>query len=1083
MSIKFVVWFVLVFVLLSGVFATNHSEWYDKDPLDWNLMPEGFIDWSKIVDWTQFPDSAVSRVTGIYINEIPGGTLGRKWDAISDKSTITAETLNGVLTARVTEGGIDLTGIDTSAIKNVISEKHMQFEIDIKSNEIKYDGKTLTDSNGASYNLETLSAKNSQTLFVDEDGVVRFGKKPVESEDTTQADKPKTNEIEEDSSEIPSLNLEAVTGVTENKPFRMYLSEPTEIIAADGQTLYVQGYIAYDGNNIVVENGANENIATIQSRQILEGNMKITTLTITATDASVSVNPKPYQPTKNAVYFNMNEDKILPLDITVGGAGYSVSYIDKKSSEEINIELHKNKPSLIFISDNSDVTVKTNEGRIIVGSWFVDPDGKAKLRPNMSKLSIPNKLTIVKQKNRPFDQEYNAVTRNDEKDFDGKISLGNMFINITKTTTNEDIREQILAKQTNDGIKNQPDSTQINNFMVNVYGMDLDDLKEHAGANFAQFPPDSGGRLDNIDSQGNHFVTYADGDGKLFSIAITDTNSDSKISKTEFEAALKKYADENEIDLNSAERTFSSNIRMNDVQKTIFSVGSGGGGLDEVSDSYTNAGVGNIGDGTYLTPGVIAVADDNPWDLETGDVIKGDDGFVYIVADVYSRELNNNRVDVYMASDNSEGQYDRTKNGPDGFTLIYKKAMAISGSTTPADIRKTLTKYGKYPPGESAAETIIRTGKLESVSNAYPDKNVDIKRKISLSANSVSQSSKYATSSYDTIESQSSIDALANQLGVDLGTYEEMNSFASAPPIPDPFSTPGTSESTVMITVANQNSVSLVQIQKNYNYWHKLANGNLRNTPGSYQKTLAYCARQPNCDATKLGGSITIRDKVRDGQMAENQIAKELTEIGLTTLAGQDGSTNIAVRRPSESPTVTVAGHKPKIAVTLEEANKYVSAVGGANPSDELIKLAYETATITREKPTCISPTSSYCSRFASNYQLILGNYGLPRHNANRLDDLYAETKSGTVRRISQYKADTLKNGQIIVQNYGEHGHASTVMKDPETNINYIVDLYKLQDEPKTRIRIRPTNAITDLQRKNYLVNVITPSQTQLAQN
>jgi hypothetical protein len=184
------------------------------------------------------------------------------------------------------------------------------------------------------------------------------------------------------------------------------------------------------------------------------------------------------------------------------------------------------------------------------------------------------------------------------------------------------------------------------------------------------------------------------------------------------------------------------------ARQTVYSLGLDVGGLDNTQDNYTNAGFGTNG-GAYLTPGVVAVHPNNPFGLKKGDIILDENGYAYVVADVYDeKDEHLDKIDVYMSSDESQGRYDRSQDGQKTFSKVGSVSQSKLNGATAGDIRAIISEYGVVPPGESAAETLVRLGKVSEVAALYPGVRQDkidqseIENKILLSAASAQDTTR-----------------------------------------------------------------------------------------------------------------------------------------------------------------------------------------------------------------------------------------------------------------------------------------------------------------------------------------------------
>lgn len=170
----------------------------------------------------------------------------------------------------------------------------------------------------------------------------------------------------------------------------------------------------------------------------------------------------------------------------------------------------------------------------------------------------------------------------------------------------------------------------------------------------------------------------------------------------------------NEIDENVDLSSFRSASGENTVttKKTVYSLGnnaisaSGRRGTDEITDDYTIQG--KTATGQNLTPGVVAVSNRTPI-VPLGTIFKGEDGKVYIAADVYLRA--DRVIDYYLPPDQYNVNLSKNQHTIQVLGKIDRKDIP----KTPQGIRKLLSSYGEVPPGESAVEWLTGESAANSV--------------------------------------------------------------------------------------------------------------------------------------------------------------------------------------------------------------------------------------------------------------------------------------------------------------------------------------------------------------------------------
>lgn len=124
---------------------------------------------------------------------------------------------------------------------------------------------------------------------------------------------------------------------------------------------------------------------------------------------------------------------------------------------------------------------------------------------------------------------------------------------------------------------------------------------------------------------------------------------------------------------------------------------------DETKDPWTPNGYST--QGQNLTPGIIAVPENNKF-LPVGTVVRDTrTNYVYIVSDVHGNSNQGSTIDMYVDANT----YNVNNTASNVNFEILGRESTIGQSAE--DVKAQLAKYGTVPPGASAAEDLIAAGK------------------------------------------------------------------------------------------------------------------------------------------------------------------------------------------------------------------------------------------------------------------------------------------------------------------------------------------------------------------------------------
>jgi hypothetical protein len=159
-------------------------------------------------------------------------------------------------------------------------------------------------------------------------------------------------------------------------------------------------------------------------------------------------------------------------------------------------------------------------------------------------------------------------------------------------------------------------------------------------------------------------------------------------------------ATEGSLEVKDATTTESPEVQGSFVADKVFQYTTVG---DETTDSWTSKGYSS--QGQNLTPGIIAVPQNNKF-LPVGTVIRDTrTNYVYIVSDVHGNSNQGSTIDMYV--DRSTYNVNNTV-GNVNFEVLGRESTIGKSAE---DVKAQLAKYGTVPPGASAAEDLIAAGK------------------------------------------------------------------------------------------------------------------------------------------------------------------------------------------------------------------------------------------------------------------------------------------------------------------------------------------------------------------------------------